>query len=352
MSRYDLMKYPHCGQSGLKLPLISLGGWHNFHTLDQARILTLRAWDLGITHFDFANNYGPPPGSAETHFGYLMKHELAGHRDELIIASKAGYPMWSGPYGDGGSKKYLTASLHQSLKRLQVDYVDIFYSHRFDPDTPLEETMGTLAQMIREGKALYAGISSYPPKAIKKAAKIMKSLNAPLIINQSSYNMLNRKIEGKILEETADAGMGMIVFSPLAQGLLTHRYLQGIPSDSRAASSTGALKAERLTPTLLATLEELNRIAKQRGQSMARMALSWILRDRRITSLLVGASSVAQIEDSVAVQKDELFTPEELRQVETALAKLNPPPSPSVATTTTLPTKKPIKLKPLSKPPA
>ncbi|MDZ4788688.1 MAG: aldo/keto reductase [Blastochloris sp.] len=325
-NRYDLMKYQRCGESGLMLPLVSLGAWHNFNTFESARSLTLKAWDLGITHIDFANNYGPPPGIAETHFGYLIKGELAMHRDELIIATKAGYRMWDGPYGEWGSKKHLFASLHQSLKRLQLDYVDIFYSHRYDPNTPLEETMGALAQMIREGKALYAGISSYPAKAVKKAAKIMRDLCVPLIINQSSYNLLDRSIEGKVLEETQEAGLGMIVFCPLAQGLLTDRYLQGIPTDSRAASASIFLNSDRITPLLSTVLIELNTLALTRGQTLARMSLNWILRDRRITSLLIGASKPEQIEDCVAVQQDEPFTAEELRRIETILAQLNPPP--------------------------
>jgi L-glyceraldehyde 3-phosphate reductase len=347
MSRYEKMTYRRCGQSGLKLPLLSLGGWHNFEHLDRARKLTLKAWDLGITHFDFANNYGPPPGSAEIHFGRLIKSDLAAHRDELIISSKAGYHMWEGPYGEWGSKKYLIASLHQSLRRLQVDYLDIFYSHRFDPDTPLEETMGALAQAVREGKALYAGISSYPAKAVKKATKIMRDLNTPLIINQSSYSLLDRWIEGKVLEETAEAGLGMIVFCPLAQGLLTDRYLQGIPQDSRAASATGFLKSERVTPLMVEVLQELNAVATGRGQTLARMALTWILRDPRITSLLIGASQPEQIEDCVAVQKDHALTTEELHLIETALARLKPPilevkvPVPKPI--------KPIKLRPLTR---
>lgn len=356
MSRYDNMTYLRCGKSGLKLPLISLGGWHNFETLDRARELTLKAWDMGITHFDFANNYGPPPGSAEINFGHLMKSDLAAHRDELIISSKAGYHMWAGPYGEWGSRKYLTASLNQSLKRLQVDYVDIFYSHRFDPDTPLDETMGALSQAVREGKALYAGISSYPAKAVKKAAKIMEGLGTPLVINQSSYNILDRWIEGKVLEETADAGLGMIVFCPLAQGLLTDRYLKGIPNDSRAASPTGFLKSDRVTPKLVSVLQELNSIAASRGQTLARMALGWILKDPRICSLLIGASRPQQIEDCVAVRNDAPFTDEELQNIETILAKLNPPATSvtpveaAVQSTTKSTAKKLIKLKPLTKP--
>lgn len=330
-NRYEQMKYQRCGQSGLKLPLISLGAWHNFETLESARRLTLKAWDLGITHFDFANNYGPPPGSAETNFGHLMKSDLAAHRDELVIATKAGYHMWEGPYGEWGSKKYLTASLHQSLKRLQVDYVDIFYSHRYDPDTPLEETMGTLAQAVREGKALYVGISSYPAKALKKAAKIMRHLGVPLLINQSSYSLLNREIEGKVLEETAEAGMGLIAFCPLAQGLLTDRYLHDIPKDSRIASSSVFLNKDKITPELLQVIQDLNALAQRRGQSLARMSLNWILRDRRITSLLIGASRPEQIMDCVAVQHDELFSSEELREIETILLKLNPPPAPKAS---------------------
>jgi L-glyceraldehyde 3-phosphate reductase len=326
MSRYELMKYNRCGQSGLKLPVVSLGGWHNFSNLDQARTLTLKAWDLGITHFDFANNYGPPPGAAETSFGKLLQHELAAHRDELIISSKAGYHMWEGPYGDWGSKKYLTASLHQSLKRLQLDYVDIFYHHRYDPDTPLEETMGALAQIIREGKALYAGISNYPAKAAKKAAKIMAKLHVPLVIHQCAYNMLHRHIEDKVLEETADHGMGMIVFSPLAQGQLSDRYLHGIPADSRVKTSGQFLKAENLTKQKLEVITKLNDFAKARGQTLSQLALTWILRDRRITSLLIGASKPEQIEDCCKVTKAELLSADELKKIEAILAPISPSP--------------------------
>ncbi|MDR0534191.1 MAG: aldo/keto reductase [Verrucomicrobiales bacterium] len=326
MSRYELMKYHRCGQSGLKLPVVSLGGWHNFSNPDQARTLTLKAWDLGITHFDFANNYGPPPGAAETSFGKLLQHELAAHRDELIISSKAGYYMWEGPYGDWGSKKYLTASLHQSLKRLQLDYVDIFYHHRYDPDTPLEETMGALAQIIREGKALYAGISNYPAKAAKKAAKIMAKLHVPLVIHQCAYNMLHRHIEDKVLEETADHGMGMIVFSPLAQGQLSDRYLHGIPADSRVKTSGQFLKAENLTKQKLEVITKLNDFAKARGQTLSQLALTWILRDRRITSLLIGASKPEQIADCCKATEAELLSADELKKIEAILAPISPSP--------------------------
>lgn len=326
MSRYNLMQYNRCGNSGLKLPLISLGGWHNFSHLDQARTLTMKAWDLGVTHFDFANNYGPPPGAAEISFGKIMRRELAGNRDELIISSKAGYYMWEGPYGEWGSKKYLTASLHQSLKRLQLDYVDIFYSHRFDPDTPLEETMGALAQMIHEGKVLYAGISNYPAKAAKKAAKIMAKLHAPLIIHQCAYNMLHRNIEDKVLEETANHGMGMIVFSPLAQGQLSDRYLHGIPDDSRIKTSGQFLKAGDLTKQKIDILTKLNNFAKERGQTLSQLALTWVLRDRRVTSLLIGASKPEQIEDCCKVAKAELLSAEELKKIESILAPISPSP--------------------------
>jgi L-glyceraldehyde 3-phosphate reductase len=326
-SRYDLMKYVRCGNSGLKLPLVSFGGWHNFQDFDSARRLALKAWELGITHFDLANNYGPPPGSAEENFGRLLRGDLAAHRDELVISTKAGYHMWAGPYGEWGSKKYLTASLHQSLRRLGLEYVDIFYSHRFDPETPLEETMGALSLAVQQGKALYAGISNYPAKAVKKAAKIMKKLGTPLLIHQCSYHMLNRSIEGKVLEETEQGGMGMIVFSPLAQGMLTNRYLAGIPADSRAASASGFLKREQIKPELVDKLRKLEAMAQKRGQSLARMALDWILRDTRITSVLIGASKPEQIAECCGVVGDELFTAEELRQIEQIL---NPaPPTPA-----------------------
>ncbi|MDR1145822.1 MAG: aldo/keto reductase [Verrucomicrobiales bacterium] len=325
MSRYQLMHYNRCGRSGLKLPLVSLGGWHNFSNPDQARALTMRAWDLGITHFDFANNYGPPPGAAETSFGGILQHELAAHRDELIVSSKAGYPMWDGPYGDWGSKKYLTASLHQSLRRLRLDYVDIFYHHRFDPDTPLEETLGALAQFIREGKALYAGISNYPAKAVKKAAKIMAKLRAPLVIHQCAYNLLHRGIEDQVLEETAAQGMGMIVFSPLAQGQLSDRYLHGIPADSRVKTSGQFLKAEHLTRQKIEVLAKLNDLAKARGQTLSQLALTWILRDRRVTSLLIGASKPEQIEDCCRVVKAELLSAGELLEISNLIAQIAKP---------------------------
>ena len=350
-SRYDRMKYIRCGSSGLKLPVVSLGGWHNFEKPDLARDLTLKAWDLGITHFDLANNYGPPGGIAEIHLGQILKRELAAHRDELVVSTKAGYKMWEGPYGDWGSKKYLLSSLDQSLRRLQLDYVDIFYSHRHDPDTPLDETMGALALAVLQGKALYAGISNYPAKAVKKAAKIMDRLNVPLIIHQCSYNMLDRRIEDKVLEETGEGGMGMIVFCPLAQGLLTNRYLNGVPSDSRAAGTSVFLKAERITPVLQGVLNKLNGVAQERGQTLARLALSWILRDRRVASLLIGASKPSQIEDCAAVQNDELLTAEELRRIEGILAELKPAAAvakPAVAVK--VPVIRPLKAAPRPKP--
>jgi L-glyceraldehyde 3-phosphate reductase len=334
-SRYDLMKYVRCGESGLKLPLVSFGGWHNFQEFDSARRLSLKAWDLGITHFDLANNYGPPPGSAEENFGRLLKADLAAHRDELVISTKAGYHMWEGPYGEWGSKKYLTASLDQSLRRLGLDYVDIFYSHRFDPETPLEETMGALSLAVRQGKALYAGISNYPAKAVKKAAKIMKKLGTPLVIHQCAYHMLNRNIEGKILEETDEGGMGMIVFSPLAQGMLTNRYLAGIPADSRAAGSSVFLKSEQIKPEVVEKLRQLDALAQKRGQSLARMALNWILRDKRVTSVLIGASKPGQIEECCAIVGDGPFAAEDLKQIEGILnppapASLPPPAKPAM----------------------
>jgi L-glyceraldehyde 3-phosphate reductase len=296
------MPYRRCGASGLMLPAISLGLWQNFghdRPLDTSREIVRRAFDLGITHFDLANNYGPPYGSAEENFGRLMEQDLRPYRDELVISSKAGYDMWPGPYGDHGSRKYLLASLDQSLRRMGLDYVDIFYSHRFDPETPLEETMGALDAAVRQGKALYAGISSYSPAKTQEAAAILRGLGTPLLIHQPSYSMLNRWIEDGLLDVLGELGVGCIVFSPLAQGMLTDKYLNGIPSDSRAAQD-GSFSPDLLSDEALARIRALNEIAQQRGQSLAQLALAWTLRDPRVTSTLIGASSVAQLEANVA----------------------------------------------------
>jgi len=300
--RYERMPYRRCGASGLMLPAISLGLWQNFghdRPLDTSREIVRRAFDLGITHFDLANNYGPPYGSAEENFGRLMEQDLRPYRDELVISSKAGYDMWPGPYGDHGSRKYLLASLDQSLLRMGLDYVDIFYSHRFDPETPLEETMGALDTAVRQGKALYAGISSYSPAKTQEAAAILRGLGTPLLIHQPSYSMLNRWIEDGLLDVLGELGVGCIVFSPLAQGMLTDKYLNGIPSDSRAAQS-GSFSPDLLSDEALARIRALNEIAQQRGQSLAQLALAWTLRDPRVTSTLIGASSVKQLEANVA----------------------------------------------------
>jgi L-glyceraldehyde 3-phosphate reductase len=300
--RYQGVPYRRCGTSGLLLPAISLGLWQNFghdRPLDTSRAIVRRAFDLGITHFDLANNYGPPYGSAEENFGRLMEQDLRPYRDELVISSKAGYDMWLGPYGDHGSRKYLLASLDQSLQRLGLDYVDIFYSHRFDPDTPLEETMGALDTAVRQGKALYAGISSYSPAKTKEAAAILRDLGTPLLIHQPSYSMLNRWIEDGLLDVLGELGVGCIVFSPLAQGMLTDKYLHGIPSDSRAAQN-GSFSPSLLSDDALERIRGLNEIAQERGQSLAQLALAWTLRDPRVTSTLIGASSVEQLEANVA----------------------------------------------------
>ncbi len=320
--RYDKMKYNRCGQSGLLLPAISLGLWHNFGEVDSydtARDMIFRAFDLGITHFDLANNYGPPPGAAETTFGKILKADFGAHRDEIIISTKAGYTMWPGPYGDWGSKKYLMASLDQSLKRMGVDYVDIFYSHRSDPDTPLAETMGALDSAVRQGKALYAGISSYSPEQTTAAAAILKELGTPCLIHQQRYSMLQRGLEDKLLDVLDDNGIGCIVFRPLAQGLLTDKYLSGIPKDSRAAKPHGFLKREHVTEELLKKIRSLNQIASDRGQSLAQMALVWILRDPRVTSALIGASKVKQIEENIAALENSEFTTDELEQIDEIL---------------------------------
>ena len=322
-ARYDTMLYRRCGQSGLMLPAISLGLWHNFggvDTFDNARAMVLRAFDLGITHFDLANNYGPPPGSAEGNLGRVLKQYLARYRDELVISTKAGYWMWPGPYGEWGSRKYLIASLDQSLKRMGLEYVDIFYSHRPDPETPLEETMAALDHVVRQGKALYAGISSYTPDQTREAVRILRELGTPCLIHQPSYSMFNRWIEDGLLDVLAEAGIGCIVFSPLAQGLLTDRYLDGIPKDSRAAKPHGFLKQEQVTEEKVVKARQLNDMAQRRGQTLAQMALAWVLRHPGMTSALVGASRVRHIEDNVVALSNLEFTEEELKAIEDILA--------------------------------
>jgi L-glyceraldehyde 3-phosphate reductase len=315
--RYDAMKYRRCGRSGLLLPAISLGLWHNFghdRPLEVQRAILRRAFDLGITHFDLANNYGTPYGSAEENFGRLMNLDFRPYRDELVISTKAGWDMWPGPYGEFGSRKYLLASLDQSLKRMGLDYVDIFYSHRLDPDTPLEETMGALDTAVRQGKALYAGISSYPPAQTREAAAILRAMGTPLLIHQPSYSMLDRWIEDGLLDALEETGSGAIVFSPLAQGVLTDKYLHGIPAESRAARG-GSLSGEEITDDVLARVRALDDIASGRGQTLAQMALAWVLRDPRVTSALVGASSVEQLEDNVAALQFE-FSDDELTRID------------------------------------
>ena len=323
-SRYDAMIYRRCGKSGLKLPAISLGLWHNFggvDTLENQRAILRRAFDLGVTHFDLANNYGPPPGSAEENFGRIFKDDFALWRDHLIISSKAGYGMWPGPYGDFGSRKYLVASLDQSLKRMGLEYVDIFYHHRPDPETPLEETMGALDQIVRSGKALYVGISNYPADRTREASQILRALGTPCLIHQPVYNMFNRWVEGDLLTALDDEGIGCIPFSPLAQGLLTDKYLNGIPADSRAAKPSGFLKADQVTEDKLTKIRALNALAEQRGQTLAQLALTWILRHKTVTSALIGASRVAQVEDAVGALKNLELSDEELRSLEEILAK-------------------------------
>jgi len=317
------MKYNRCGKSGLLLPAISLGLWHNFGGVDtheNSRAITCRAFDLGITHFDLANDYGPPPGSAEETFGKILKADLAGYRDELIISSKAGYRMWPGPYGEWGSKKYLVASLDQSLKRMGIDYVDIFYSHRPDLDTPLEETMGALEQIVRQGKALYVGISRYNAQMTKQAASILKQSGLKCLIHQPRYNMFDRCIEKDLLDVLEKEGIGCIAFCPLAQGLLTDRYLRGIPADSRAGRPTGALRPDAVTKEKLKKVDTLQKIAKKRGQSISQMVLAWTLRDDRVTSALIGASKVEQVEENVAALKKLNFTKEELAAIDKIVA--------------------------------
>ncbi len=312
------MEYRRSGPSGLKLPVLSLGLRQNFggdHPSEVQRAIIRRAFDLGITHFDLANNYGPPYGSAEQNFGRILASDLAGHRDELVISSKAGYDMWPGPYGIGGSRKYLLASLDQSLRRMGLEYVDIFYSHRFDPETPLEETMGALDTVVRQGKALYVGISSYSAQRTREAAAILRQLGTPLLIHQPSYSMLNRWIEGELLDVLGKEGIGCIVFSPLAQGLLTDRYLAGVPVGSRA-SQPGSLSPDLLTEDTLAKVRALSQVAARRGQTLAQMALAWTIRDRRVTSALIGASSVAQLEQNVGALDQLAFSTGELAEID------------------------------------
>ncbi len=320
--RYDQkINYRRCGRSGIKLPVISLGLWHNFGGVDvyeNGRAIIRYAFDHGITHFDIANNYGPPPGSAEENFGSILKKDFHSYRDEMIISTKAGYYMWPGPYGDFGSRKYLLSSLDQSLKRLNLDYVDIFYSHRPDPETPLEETMMALAQAVRSGKALYAGISNYPAELTQKASAILRELGTPCLIHQPKYSMFVRWVEDELLQTTEKEGIGVIAFSPLAQGLLTDRYLQGIPKDSRAAKSWGFLREEQVEPAM-ERVRKLNEVASRRGQSLAQMAIAWLLKDQRVTSVLVGASSVEQLKDNLEAKNNLSFSESELQEIENIL---------------------------------
>jgi L-glyceraldehyde 3-phosphate reductase len=316
--RYQQIPYRRCGRSGILLPEVSLGLWHNFgddRPIDTQRAILRRAFDLGVTHFDLANNYGPPYGSAEINFGRLMREDFRPYRDELIISTKAGWDMWPGPYGDHGSRKYLLASLDQSLRRMGLEYVDIFYSHRFDPDTPLEETMGALDTAVRTGKALYAGISSYSPVRTRQAANILRGMGTQLLIHQPSYSMLNRWIEGGLLDVLEEEGLGCIAFSPLAQGVLTGKYANGIPAGSRA-SQDSSLPADQLTPETLRHVQALGEIARGRGQSLAQLALSWALRDQRVTSVLIGASSVTQLEENLAAAGRSGFSADELAAID------------------------------------
>lgn len=317
------MEYRRCGVSGIRLPEISLGLWHNFGGVDvfeNFRKILWRAFDTGITHLDLANNYGPPPGSAEENFGIILKKDFAGYRDEMIISTKAGFTMWDGPYGDWGSRKYLLSSLDQSLKRMDLDYVDIFYSHRPDPETPLEETMGALTSAVQQGKALYVGISNYPAELAARAIEILKASGTPCLIHQPKYSMLVRWVEEGLMDVLKDKGVGCIAFSPLAQGLLTNKYLKGIPSDSRAGKEHGALQSSAITPALLAQLQALQNIAERRNQSLAQMSIAWLLKDPRVTSVLIGASSVAQLDDNLHALSNKSFSVEELDAIETILA--------------------------------
>ncbi|MCF6404417.1 L-glyceraldehyde 3-phosphate reductase [Chitinophaga filiformis] len=318
--RYDSMLYNRCGKSGIRLPAVSLGLWHNFGSIDNfenGRQIVRRAFDKGITHFDLANNYGPLPGSAEENFGAILQKDFTGYlRDELIISTKAGYLMWPGPYGEWGSRKYVLSSLDQSLRRMKLDYVDIFYSHRPDPDTPIEETMGALDTAVRQGKALYVGLSNYSAEQTKAALAVLKSLGTPCLIHQPKYSMFERWVEGGLLDVLGDNGVGCIPFSPLAQGLLTDRYLKGIPEGSRASKPSGFLKADQITPEKLDKIQRLHAIAQRRGQSLAQMALAWLLKDKRITSVLIGASSVGQLDNNLGALDKVQFDAAELQEIE------------------------------------
>lgn len=325
-SRYKHMTYRRCGKSGLKLPAVSLGLWHNFghvDVLENCRRILHLAFDSGITHIDLANNYGPPPGSAEENFGRILKQDFSGYRDELVISTKAGYTMWDGPYGDWGSRKYLVASLDQSLKRMGLEYVDIFYHHRPDPDTPLEETMTALDHIVRQGKALYAGISNYKPAEAARAIALLKELGTPCVIHQPKYSMVERWVEDGLLDLLEKEGVGCIPFSPLAQGLLTDKYLKGIPSDSRVAKPHGFLQENQLTPAKMKAVQALNTMAAGRGQTLAQMALAWILKDPRVTSVLIGASKPEQLSDSLKCLDNISFSPEELAQINATLSQMN-----------------------------
>ncbi|MAC65489.1 MULTISPECIES: L-glyceraldehyde 3-phosphate reductase [Zunongwangia] len=324
-NRYDKMKYRRCGKSGINLPMISLGLWHNFGDVDdfeKSRAILRTAFDNGITHFDLANNYGPPYGTAEKNFGKIFAEDFKKYRDELIISSKAGYDMWPGPYGNFGSRKYLIASLDQSLQRMGLDYVDVFYHHRPDPETPLEETMGALDQIVRSGKALYVGVSNYPAERTAKAAAILKEMGTPFLIHQPRYNMMDRWVEKDGLLDTLEQiGVGSIVFSPLQQGILTDKYLDGIPENSRAALDSGHLQKNQITPEVVKQVQELNKIARDRNQSLAQMAVAWLLKDERVTSVLVGVSKVKQLEDNIAALEHLEFSSAELEKIESILRK-------------------------------
>lgn len=320
--RYQQMEYRRCGRSGLKLPAISLGLWHNFGDntlLENSRNLLRHAFDRGITHFDLANNYGPPPGSAEENFGRILREDFRPFRDELIISSKAGYTMWDGPYGDWGSRKYLVSSLDQSLKRMGLEYVDIFYHHRPDPETPLEETMGALDHLVRQGKALYAAISNYPADLAQQAIAILRDLGTPCLIHQPKYSLFERAPEDGLLDVLEQGGVGSIAFSPLAGGMLTDRYLQGVPQDSRAASGSRFLSSEQLTEEKMAKVRQLNQLATERGQKLSQMALAWVLRGDRVTSVLIGASKTSQIDDAVGMLANRHFSAQQLEQIEAIL---------------------------------
>ncbi|EOI5718721.1 L-glyceraldehyde 3-phosphate reductase [Cronobacter dublinensis] len=322
-ARYTTMEYRRCGRSGLKLPAISLGLWHNFGDatrVDTSRQLLRRAFDLGITHFDLANNYGPPPGSAESHFGRILKEDFVAYRDELIISTKAGYTMWDGPYGDWGSRKYLISSLDQSLRRMGLEYVDIFYHHRPDPETPLEETMRALDHIVRQGKALYIGISNYPADRAREAIDLLAELGTPCVIHQPKYSMFERWVEDGLLELLQEKGVGSIAFSPLAGGQLTDRYLNGIPADSRAASGSRFLNPDQITDAKLEKVRQLNALAAQRGQKLSQMALAWVLRDEKVTSVLIGASKTSQIDDAVGMLAKRDFSAQERAAIEAILA--------------------------------